>query len=476
MASEGVPFIKSGGLADVIGSLPRALTSQGIEARVVLPKYRDIPEKHHHEMELVKEIEVMVGWRNQYCGIYRLRRQETIYYFIENQYYYDRPGMYGYHDDAERFAFFCRGVIELLKIVDFNPDILHCHDWHTGIAPVFLADEIKKQQMGDLTVPKPVFTVHNLGYQGIFPREIMSDVLGLGDEYFTMNGLEFHGNVNYLKGGVCFSKAITTVSPTYAEEIQHASFGEGLDGLLRENRYKLIGILNGLDYSEYNPETDPHIKTNYSHKDLKGKQSNKRFLQEKMGLPVLERVPVIGIVSRLTAQKGIELIARVIHDMLAHELQIVVLGAGDHHYEELFKHMEYQYPHKLKANIMYDEQLARQIYAGGDFILIPSKFEPCGLSQMIGLRYGAIPIVRETGGLKDTVTPYNDFTDEGNGFSFANYNAHDMLHTIERALLFYHKKPFFKKLRKRGMLDDFSWDNSARQYVDIYNRLLDNHF
>ncbi len=469
-ASEAVPFVKTGGLADVIGTLPAALKNLNIEPAIILPCYSDIPEAYKQEMELVGEFTVPLGWREQPTLLYGIFNQQVPCYFVQNEYYFDRPGIYGHEDEAERFAYFSRAVVETLPYLHTYPDIIHCHDWHTGLIPVYLEDLYR--QGGANSSTASVFTIHNLNYQGIFPREVLEEVLGLGQEHFTMNGLEFHGQVNFLKGGIAYSDLVTTVSPTYAKEIQQSTFGEGLDGFLRQNQDKIYGVLNGIDYQTYDPATDPHLNKNYDANSLNKKRENKKHLQERLGLPISDKIPVIGVVSRLVAQKGMELIARVIHDILAKEVQMAVLGSGESSYEHLFIHMEKKHPHKIKANIKYDEELARQIYAGADFLLIPSLFEPCGLNQMISLRYGTVPIVRETGGLKDTVEPYNEFTGEGNGFSFANYNAHDMLHTLENALLFYYKKPRFNRLVRRGMKMDFSWSQSARKYKDLYSLIV----
>lgn len=466
-ASEGTPFAKSGGLADVIGSLPKAMRELGVDARVVLPKYEEIPDNFRHKMKPIYRTTVPVGWRNQYCGVEYLEYNGVPFYFIDNEYYFKRPGLYGYGDEAERYAFFCRAVLEIIPHINFKPHVIHSHDWHTGMVSPLLKAHYSKDPfykgMGT------VFTIHNLRYQGVFPREVLADLLDLDDSYFTADKLEFYGKVNFMKGGVVFSDVINTVSKSYAEEIKTPYFGENLDGLLSYRSKDLYGIVNGIDYSEFNPYTDPHIFYPYDSKSLEIKAKNKMELQRNHGLPVSEKIPLTAIISRLTSQKGIDLIARVLEEILSMEGQLIVLGAGDEQYEHLFKDAAWRHPDKLAINIMYDEKLAHQIYSGADLILMPSQFEPCGLGQLIAMSYGTIPIVRETGGLKDTVVPYNEQTGEGNGFTFTNYNAHDMLYTIERAYKYY-QQPVWKKLQEKTMSIDYSWKESAKQYQELYQK------
>ncbi|MFD2617621.1 glycogen synthase GlgA [Terrilactibacillus laevilacticus] len=467
-ASECAPFVKTGGLGDVIGALPNSLTNQDLHISVVLPKYEDIHPKYIESLEFVTSINVSVGWRQQYCGILKLEQDEVTYYFLDNEYYFKRHGSYGYHDDGERFAFFSRAVLESVPHFKDKPDIIHCHDWQTGPISVMLKAHYSQNPFyKDI---KTVFTIHNLRYQGIYPKVVLYDLLELDDSYFHINGLEFYGNVNYMKAGLAYSDWITTVSPSYAEEIQWSYYGEQLDGFIRTRQNHLVGIINGIDDISYNPDTDDDLFQHYS--DIAGKQLNKQKLQKKLHLPVRNDTPVVSMITRLVDQKGIDLILRVFHEMMSYDVQFVLLGTGDYRYEQAFKDLGFQYPDKASINIYFDESLARQIYSGSDLFLMPSQFEPCGIGQLIAFRYGTIPIVRETGGLKDTVTPYNEFTDEGTGFTFSNFNAHDMLYTIERALGFFHQTEKWQSLVEQAMKLDFSWDASAEKYHSLYKKLL----
>ncbi|MDF0728398.1 glycogen synthase GlgA [Cytobacillus sp. S13-E01] len=470
VVSECVPFVKSGGLADVAGALPKELRSLGTDVRVILPKYGQISNQFKQNMEKVNEMTVKVGWRNQYCGIEMLTYDGIIYYFIDNEYYFNRDSLYGHYDDGERFSFFCQAVLESLPLLEFIPDVIHCHDWHTGMVNFLLENEYSTNV--DYASIRSVFTIHNLQFQGIFPKEILGDLLNLSDEYFNQEQLEFYGNVNFMKGAIVSSDIITTVSPTYKNEIQTEFFGEKLDGLLRERSDALVGILNGIDDDLYNPRNDMLIKAQYDHSALKNKAKNKRALQRYFGLPERTDVPIISIISRLTEQKGLELVIRVIEEMLSKDIQFIILGTGDYQYENCFHTLAYRYPEKFKVFIGFNEALAHQLYAGSDLFLMPSKFEPCGLGQLIALRYGTIPIVRETGGLNDTVQSFNEHTCEGNGFSFKNFNAHDMLYTVNRAIDFYHKKIEWNKLVIEAMSRDYSWAQSAFKYNRLYAELI----
>ncbi|RSK28289.1 glycogen synthase GlgA [Bacillus sp. HMF5848] len=465
--SECVPFIKSGGLADVAGALPKALVKQDVDVRVILPKYGMIAESYKRDMTKITDIVVPVGWRQQYCGIEMFTYNDVTYYFIDNEYYFKRDSLYGHYDDGERFSFFNRAILDVLPVIDFQPDVIHCHDWHTGMVPFLIKHEYSKDPFyKDI---KTVFTIHNLQFQGIFPREALGDLLGLDDRYFNTDQLEFYGNINFMKGAIVGSDMITTVSPTYCQEIQTDYFGEKLDGLLRYKHDRVAGILNGIDEEEYNPETDLHIANHFSVHNIAGKLENKLALQRRFHLPERADVPVIAMVTRLTSQKGLDLVKRVLDEILqADDVQFVVLGTGDWHFEQYFVHMAYHYPEKCKAHIGFSEEMARNIYAGSDMFLMPSKFEPCGLSQLIAMRYGSIPIVRETGGLNDTVQSYNETTNEGNGFSFTNFNAHDMLHTIRRAIHFYQQKDAWSTIQQEAMSKDYSWKQSASAYISLY--------
>ncbi len=470
VAAEAVPFAKTGGLGDVIGTLPKELRKQGVDARVMIPRYEGIAGNFKEQMEVKAEFIVPVGWRHQYCGVQYLEHQNVPFYFIDNEDYFKRPGFYGYYDDGERFTFFCRAVLQALPEIEFKPDIIHCHDWHTGMVSVFLKAHYWAQEFyQDIHT---LFTIHNLRYQGIFPKEIVPDLLALDWEYFNNGGIEFYDKVSFMKGGLVFSDLISTVSKTYAEEIQYPFYGEQLDGLLRHRQDALVGIVNGIDYEEYNPATDEKIPVKYSVNSLELKRENKEKLQERLGLSVRDDVPLIGIVSRLVGPKGLDLVERVLYEMLTFDdMQFVVLGTGEWKYEHLFQHAAWQYPDRVSANIYFDDALARQIYAGADMFLMPSQYEPCGIGQLIAMRYGSVPIVRETGGLKDTIKSYNQITGNGNGLSFANYNAHDMMHTIRSAIQLFKNKTVWHNIIKNAMQTDFSWRRSARRYVELYERV-----
>lgn len=471
-ASECVPFIKTGGLADVVGSLAPVLAQKGHDVRVILPKYAAIAEKYENQMHHVIDFEVQLGWRRQYCGIESLEMDGVTYYFVDNRYYFGRNYIYGLGgDEYERFAFFARAVLNCLPLIPFEPDIIHAHDWQAGMVPALL--RIQYSHLPAYASIKTVMTIHNLQYQGIFGIRDVQDVLHLPDSVFTDDKLECHGAANYLKAGLVYADEVTTVSPSYAEEIQTGYYGERLDGLLRAKRDHLTGVLNGIDTVEYDPSTDPSIPQRYSVEDMSGKAANKRALQEQLGLEVRPDVPIIGMVSRLSNQKGLDLVDYVIADIMREDVQLVVLGMGDSRYVNLFSWAEQNYPGRVAARFAMDHDLAHRIYAGSDIFLMPSQFEPCGLSQMISLRYGTVPVVRETGGLRDTVLSYNDYTGAGNGFTFFNYNAHDMLHTLQRALHYYHdRKDVWKTLRERGMSGDYSWRHSAEMYISLYQSIL----
>jgi len=473
VAAEAVPFAKTGGLADVAGSLPKQLRAQGADVRVMMPKYSSIAPQYKEQMTLKHKAAVAVGWRQQYCGVEQLEYEGVPFYFIDNEDYFKRPELYGYYDDAERFAFFCRAVLDVLPHLDFIPDVIHCNDWHTGMVSVFLQAHYRHNPQYQKI--RTVFTIHNLRYQGVFPKEIMPDLLSLGWEYFGIDGLEFHNQVNFMKGGLVFSDIITTVSRTYAEEIQYEFYGEKLEGLLRKRREDIVGIVNGIDYDVYNPSNDELITTPFDAHSIDLKCENKVKLQERLGLPVKRGTPMLAIISRLVAPKGLDLIAHILDELIAGEdLQLVVLGTGEEQYEALFQQAAWKYPNKVSANIYFDETLAHQVYAAADIFLMPSQYEPCGIGQLIALRYGTLPVVRETGGLKDTIQPYNKYTGLGNGFSFTNYNAHDLLFTVKKALGLYYDKPVWAKIVHNAMQSDYSWRQSAAQYQSIYNRLHSN--
>ncbi|MFB6467058.1 glycogen synthase GlgA [Cytobacillus sp. Hz8] len=468
-ASECAPFIKTGGLGDVIGALPKALQKIGVNVSVILPKYGDLDSKFKNELELKAVIEVPVGWRKQYCGIEMLIYQGISVYFLDNEYYFKRHGSYGFYDDGERFAFFSRAVLEALPHLELEFDFIHCHDWQAGPIPVLLKAHFKYHPFYQKI--KTIFTIHNLHYQGVFPKSVLSELLDLSELYFQMDGLEYHGNVSYLKAGLAFADAITTVSPTYANEIQNPYYGEHLEGFLRKRSDRLIGIINGIDQEAYNPLTDPFLFSPFSH--FEGKLVNKKSLQEELHLPINAEIPIISIVTRLVEQKGIDLILHVFEEIIKQNVQVILLGTGEERYEHAFRELQLRYPNQVSSNILFDEGLAHRIYAGSDLFLMPSQFEPCGIGQLLAFRYGALPLVRETGGLKDTVIPYNEFYNQGNGFSFTNYNAHDMLYTIERAIWFYRFQPKkWRELSERAMKLDFSWEASSKKYKELYETLI----
>ena len=470
-ASECVPFIKTGGLADVVGALSPVLKQQGVDVRVIIPLYASIPEKWTSQMKQECEFEVELCWRKQYCGIKSLEYQGVTFYFVDNQFYFGRSYIYGLGgDEYERFGFFSRAVIDALPHLNFQPDVIHCHDWQTGMVPALL--KIQYAHFPFYQNMKTAYTIHNLQYQGVFPIKAVQDTLGLGDSLFTSDKLECYGCANYMKAGLVYADELTTVSPSYSDEIQTAFYGERLDGLLRARKDQLSGILNGIDIDDYDPSKDPMIYANYDAYHLGGKEVCKAELQKELGLDVDPDAPVVGIISRLSNQKGLDLIECVIRELMDTGIQLVVLGMGEAKYTNLFSWAESEYPGRLAARFAMNHQLAHRIYAGADMFLMPSQFEPCGLSQLIALRYGTVPIVRETGGLRDTVLSYNKFTDEGNGFSFFNYNAHDMLHTVRRAVHYYkNNREVWYKLIVRGMEGDYSWTASAAKYLEMYTRL-----
>ena len=470
VAAEAVPFAKTGGLADVAGSLPKALKADGVDVRVIMPKFGKIPEAYRNAMEHVYDGELPVAWRKKYVGLDKYELDGVTYYFVDNEEYFNREGFYGYDDDAERFSFFSRAVLDLLPEMDFWPDVIHTNDWHAGLVNVFL----KLEHMGDARYEriKTVYTIHNLKYQGVFPKDVMPDVLGLDWKYFNNGDLEFYDAVNFMKGGIIYADAITTVSKTYAKEIQYPYFGEHLDGLLRSREQDLSGIVNGIDYSVYNPRTDKYIFETYDEESLDRKLDNKTELQKSLGLPERRNVPLIAIVSRLVEPKGMDLVVRMMDEVLQHEdIQLVVLGTGEKRYEDWFKGLAWRYPKKVSVNIYFSNELAQRIYAGADIFLMPSNYEPCGIGQLIALRYGTIPVVRQTGGLKDTVQQYNKYTQEGNGFVFENYNAHEMMYALKRALSFYGNYEIWHKIQLNAVQADYSWKRSAKEYEALYERL-----
>lgn len=469
VASEAVPFIKSGGLADVAHALPKKLREMGVDVRVVIPKYGTIPAELLESSRRVAECTVSMSWRRQYCGVEEVVADGITYYLIDNEYYFKRNTLYGFFDDGERYSFFCRAVLEMLDYLDFVPDVIHLNDWHTGMVSVLFSDEyIYRPGYGHIKI---MYTIHNLKYQGLFPAEILPDLLNLSMNYYNSGELEFYRAVSFMKAGIRFSHYVTTVSPSYAMEIQNPFFGERMDGVIRDRESVLFGIVNGIDTDIYNPKTDSHLVKNYDLATVWRKRENKQALQEEIGLPVNPEVPMMAMVTRLADMKGLDLVAHVLHEILRLDIQVVILGTGEHRYEQMFRDFQRMYPEKLAAQIRFDEGLAHRIYGSSDLFLMPSLFEPCGLGQMIALRYGCVPVVRETGGLRDTVEPWNEFSGEGNGFSFSNYNAHEMLHAVRYALQCYREPKQWKNIQKNAMSVDNSWNHSAEQYRDLYSRL-----
>ena len=472
-ASEAHPFIKTGGLGDVMGALPQSLKKMGLDIRVVIPKYKNIKDELKQNLQFVKWFTVPVGWRNQYCGVFQYEYKGVIYYFIDNEYYFNRDGLYGYYDDGERFAFYNRAVVEFIKEIDWQPDLINCNDWQTGMIPVLLNLEYKKDVF--YKEIKTVFSIHNLLFKGCFAPNILPELFGYDYMPLTNGSVELNGCVSFLKGGLNYCDEITTVSKSYAEEIKTKQYGEGLEGLLYQRRDQLLGIVNGIDYVEFNPKKDKFIFKNFDSKNLKGKLENKLQLQQELGLPQKENTPVIGLISRLTHQKGCDLIVNIIDRLLQKDVQIVILGTGDYWYEETFKNLQYRYPDKVSANIKFDDCLAHKIYAGSDIFLMPSLFEPCGLGQLIALRYGAIPVVRETGGLKDTIIPYNEYTKVGHGFGFKNFNSNELMNILEYAIEVYNDKDSWKNIIDQAMNSDNSWEKSANEYKKLYEVVVNSH-
>lgn len=474
VASEGVPFIKTGGLADVVGTLPKCLDQKYYDVRVILPKYTCMKQNMQEKLKYITHFYMDFYWHEEYVGVLEAEVDGIHYYFIDNEHYFN--GVKPYGDDAlfeiEKYAYFSKAVLSALPLIEFQPDVVHCHDWQTGLIPVYLKERFRGNPF--FWNMRSVMTIHNLKFQGRWNIKKVQDITGLPDYYFTSDKLECYNDANLLKGGLVFADAITTVSYTYAEEIKTDFYGEGLNGLLNARAGDLRGILNGIDYDEFNPATDKNIQYPYDAVTFrKEKIKNKRALQKELDLPVDDKMFMIGIVSRLTDQKGFDLISYVMDEICQDNVQIVVLGTGDERYENMFRHFDWKYKERVAANIYYSEELSHKIYASCDAFLMPSLFEPCGLSQLMALRYGTVPIVRETGGLKDTVQPYNEFDSTGTGFSFTNYNAHEMLQCIRYAEhIYYNKKREWNKIIDRGMAVDFSWHTSAGKYQEMYDWLI----
>ncbi len=466
VASEARPFIASGGLADVAGSLPKALCDSGNECRVVIPLYKNIPQQFREKMEFVRNFNVPLAWRNQYCGVFKICHQGVVYYFLDNEYYFKRDNLYGYYDDAERFAFFSKASMEMLNYIDFDPDIVHANDWHTALVPVYLNTFYRSiPKYHDI---KTVFTIHNIQYQGQYGMEIAWDVLGIPEYQHPI--LEYNGCLNMMKAAIVQVNIVNTVSPSYAMEIHDPWFSHELDPILNMKGNRVIGILNGIDVAANDPKTDPDIYKNYDVKTLADKKVNKAELMKEMGLEPDENRMLIGMVTRFASHKGLDLVKYIFDDLMRDNVSVVVLGSGEKVYEDFFREMQYRYAGRVGVKIGFLPALSKKIYAGADVFLMPSKSEPCGLAQMVAARYGTLPIVRETGGLKDSI--HDMGTENGNGFTFKTYNAHDMLGAIQRAEGLYGNKPLWKDAMTAAMSCDFSWDKSAGDYVKMYQMIM----
>ena len=466
-ASEALPFIKVGGLGDVMGALPKELVKKGIDARVVIPMYSVMAQKMRDMCKFEKFFYFSLGWRSCYCGIFSAQADGVTYYLIDNEQYFKRGGTYGEFDDAERFAFFSKAVLEILPQIDFFPDIIHANDWHTALVPVYLDTQYRSiPGYGSI---KTVFSIHNIEFQGKYDMSILESVFGIYPSQRSL--LEFDGCINLMKGAIECSNIVTTVSRTYAEEILDPYFSFGLHPILEARKYKLHGIVNGIDTELFNPETDVNIKTNYSVKTRGSKRFDKKALQQEVGLPELPNVPVLGLVTRFTPQKGIDLFEPIMAELMEMDVQVVVLGNGYADYENYFKYCDYTYHDKFRAMIKFSAPLAQRIYAGADIFLMPSKSEPCGLAQMIAMRYGTIPVVHAVGGLKDTVIPFNPETGEGTGVTFQSFNAGDMLDAIRRAIDIWKDKEQRKVIMLNAMSGDYSWNASAEEYRELYESL-----
>ncbi len=468
VSSEASPFAKSGGLGDVIGALPKELHKKGINAKVVIPLYKETKDKFIKKLKLINVITVALSWRNQYCGILKAEYGGVEYYFIDNEYYFYRDGYYGHFDDAERFAFFSKAALDILPHIDFKPDIIHCNDWQSAMSIVYLKTLYRTNLFyRDI---KSVFTIHNIEYQGKFNPYVRGDVLGIPDEHESI--LMYDDCINFMKGAIQVCDRLTTVSPSYANELKMPFFACGLQNIIRQNEYKLRGILNGIDTDVFNPARDKYIKYHYSAKHLEGKLKDKSELQKKLDLKVDVNIPIISMVVRLVSHKGIDLVKEVFEEILNKDVQVIIQGTGDRAYEEYFRDIAAKQKEKLAFCSYFSAELANQIYAGSDLFLMPSKSEPCGLSQMIAATYGTIPIVRETGGLYDSIAPFNILTNEGNGITFKTFDAYDMLDAIERGIEVFHEPKKWRILVRNAMQSDFSWKYRISEYISLYTDIL----
>ncbi len=473
VGSEMVPIAATGGLGDVLGSLPEACTRAGegeIDVRVIMPLYGSIGKEYRNKMSYLGNITVPLSWRNQYCGIFSLEKNGVTVYFLDNEYYFKRPALYGEFDDGERFAFFASAVLHVLPHIDFVPDILHAHDWQSALTVIYLNTLFEDNPLYENI--KTIFTIHNVAYQGKYTAAVLGDVFGLDSKYYPY--VENDGCINLMKGAIQLADVVTTVSPTYAKELRYPEFAHGMHHILNLNSEKLIGILNGIDYDYYNPETDESLNTKFTSTRLSGKAANKAALQKELGLNKEKDVPMLSIITRLADHKGIDLITCIIREVLDYSnAQLVVLGTGEKQYEEYFRKLDEDYPGRVKTVLAYDKELSKRIYASSDIFLMPSLSEPCGLAQMIASRYGTVPVTRETGGLNDSIHGYYELDGKiyGNGFTFKNYNAHELKDRIFAAIELHKNKDAWKKLVKKVMKEDFSWNVSAKKYIEMYKNL-----
>ena len=472
VSSEAFPFCKTGGLADVAGSLPPALARNGDDVAVILPLYGQIGRQWRQQMTFRRYIYVDLGWRHQYCGLFSLERDGVTWYFVDNEHYFCRGALYGEFDDGERFAFFCKAVIDLLPSLDWMPDILHCNDWQTALVPIYLKDVCTRWE--EVRRIRTVFTIHNIEYQGRYGEDTVDQLFGLDRGWYNDGTLQMDGDVNLMKGAMLVSDAVTTVSPTYARQLCLSAYAQGMESVVQRCGEKFSGIVNGIDTAVFDPATDPVLPAHYSVRNLRGKATCKKALQQELGLQVQSDVPVISMVSRLVGHKGIDLICESLDNIMRTGCQLVLQGSGEEQYESFFRYAENHYKGRLCAYIGYNEELAHRIYAGSDLFLMPSRSEPCGLSQMIAMRYGAVPIVRQTGGLADTVRSCQMGQEDGNGFVFANYSAFDMQYVISQAVELYRSDLHgFRRVQRCGMTDDFSWNVSAGAYEALYENITD---
>lgn len=470
VTAECAPFFKTGGLGDVSGALPKALKEKGTEIKVVLPFFTQMAEQYKEQVKDLFSFDVYVGWRKQYCGVKYLKKNDIDYYFLDNLYYFNRPELYGYYDDGERFAFFQQAVIELMEKIDFIPDVMHLNDYHTSFIPFLLKE--KYRWIDRFSQIHTVLTIHNIEFQGQYDREVLPDLFGIGCERYDDGTIRFNDCVNFMKAGILYADRVTTVSPSYAEEIKTSDFGAGLDVILRMESGKLHGILNGIDYDSFDPSSDPAIYANYDKNHLENKLENKVQLQKNLDLPVRPEVPMIGIVSRLTFQKGFHLLLKEMENLMQFDVQLVLIGTGDPNFENQFSQFGQKYPDKTSIHIAFDVTLAQKVYAGVDMFLMPSAFEPCGLSQMISMRYGTLPIVHEIGGLRDTVQPYNPITNEGTGFGFGIFEPFYLMNALKQAIdLYQNHQDIWQKLMLQAMTRDFSWNKSSQKYLELYKQI-----